>query len=268
MSAQAKRVRLSVSAAEAYRRAKLVESAVFAMKNDYRKVIDELMKSRQVKTISSEYGLDAEADEVGKTLKRLGKKWRGFFDGFSEKWSRDTVRLMSKRIKSDFASAWKGSLTIKASDRTKQFARLSADNSAQLIVSIPQEFHRRVSSEMIRQMNDYTQTFSKMQERIHLMLTDEYKRHKNKAKNLALDQTRKIYNGISENRMRDVGMTRYIWRHAGGSKEPREYHKNVLNGQTFDLNDPPVIDQKTGERGNPSDTYNCKCYKEIVVDFG
>ena len=109
--------------------------------------------------------------------------------------------------------------------------------------------------------------FANLKEFFDGALTSQYKTHKNKAKNLALDQTRNVYNSLATERMRDVGMTKYIWRHAGGSVNPREYHKFVLNGQTFDINNPPVIDLKTGKKGNPGDIWHCHCYKEMIVDF-
>ena len=67
--------------------------------------------------------------------------------------------------------------------------------------------------------------------------------------------------------MRDVGITQFKWVHAGGSKDPRNYHKNVLNGKVFNVDDPPIIDQKTGERGYPGQAINCKCYQVPVIEF-
>lgn len=73
---------------------------------------------------------------------------------------------------------------------------------------------------------------------------------------------------------RDQGWRRVQWRHSKGVKEPRKYHTdkwdgvsgkedgkpNALNGYVFPMGRPPVIDQKTGERGYPAQLINCRCY--------
>jgi SPP1 gp7 family putative phage head morphogenesis protein len=92
----------------------------------------------------------------------------------------------------------------------------------------------------------------------------EAKRH---AKNVALDQTRKAYMSINTERMRDVGVSKFEWIHTGGSQDPRQYHKTVLNGNVYDINDPPVIDQRTGERGLPGLLPFCRCTMRPVVTF-
>ena len=62
--------------------------------------------------------------------------------------------------------------------------------------------------------------FAKTQTELHKMLTGRFKRYRNKAKNLVLDQTKKTYEALNSQRMREIGVTQYIWRHAGGTQEP------------------------------------------------
>ena len=90
---------------------------------------------------------------------------------------------------------------------------------------------------------------------------------RNWAKNVAMDQTRKVYNHLNAGRMAAIGVTKYQWVHSGGSNHPRPYHRDVLNGQIFSLDDPPVIDLKTGERGKPGDAVFCRCTMRPVVEF-
>ena len=91
------------------------------------------------------------------------------------------------------------------------------------------------------------------------------------ARNVALDQTRKAYASLTKTRMLDAGLRQFEWRHSGGGQKPRAYHKNRwplgLNGGIFDVNDPPIIDKLTGERGLPSFAINCKCVMLPVLDF-
>ena len=92
-----------------------------------------------------------------------------------------------------------------------------------------------------------------------------------RARNMALDQTRKAFNSLNAARMQDVGVETYEWVHTGGSVAPRPFHINNsptgLNGGIFSLTKPPVIDPKTGERGIPGQLPNCKCRMRPVIKF-
>lgn len=104
---------------------------------------------------------------------------------------------------------------------------------------------------------------------------------KRRARNIALDQTRKAYNSINLRNMQDAGVQKAEWVHSGGSQKPRTYHQtrwdgvsgtkdgkpNGLNGFIFSLSNPPVIDKKTGERGFPGQLPYCHCRMAAVVEF-
>ncbi len=104
---------------------------------------------------------------------------------------------------------------------------------------------------------------------------------KRRARNIALDQTRKAYNDINYRNMQDVGIKKAEWVHSGGSQKPRTYHMtkwdgasglkdgkpNGLNGFIFSLDNLPVIDLKTGQRGKPGDAVNCHCRMAAVIEF-
>jgi len=102
-------------------------------------------------------------------------------------------------------------------------------------------------------------------------LNKQAKQTLNKAKNVALDQTRKAYTAINKARMEKVGVTKFEWIHSGGGREPRPYHKTPfpsgLNHGIFDINDPPIINKETGARGLPGDEINCKCFMRPVIQF-
>jgi len=53
------------------------------------------------------------------------------------------------------------------------------------------------------------------------------------------------------------GFTTFKW-HTNIDGRERPLHKQ-LNGQIFRFDNPPIIDERTGERGLPSQTYNCRC---------
>lgn len=104
------------------------------------------------------------------------------------------------------------------------------------------------------------------------VMTERYGEAKRHAKNVALDQTRKAYTAITSSKMKAAGVTKFEWVHTGGSQEPRKYHlrsasSGGLNGGVFDINDPPIIDEKTGERGLPGDAIFCRCTMRPIVTF-
>jgi SPP1 gp7 family putative phage head morphogenesis protein len=89
---------------------------------------------------------------------------------------------------------------------------------------------------------------------------------KRKAKNLAIDQTRKAYNTMNAGRMKKSGIKKYQWLHSGGGQKPRPDHI-AMNGNIYSFDDPPVIDEQTGERGIPGQAYNCGCTMLPIVEF-
>lgn len=106
---------------------------------------------------------------------------------------------------------------------------------------------------------------------IQKSLSNEARKVRNKAKNVALDQTRKAYNSLNKARMEKVGVKKFQWIHTGASQEPREHHQKMfpdgLNRGIYSFDDLPVIDEKTGERGIPGQAINCKCVMKPVIEF-
>ena len=89
---------------------------------------------------------------------------------------------------------------------------------------------------------------------------------KRKAENVARDQTRKSFNNLNRGRMQKLGLTHFQWLHTGGSAHPRELHVRY-NDRIFAFDDPPVIDENTGERGIPGQAINCRCRMRPVIAF-
>lgn len=103
-------------------------------------------------------------------------------------------------------------------------------------------------------------------------LTPELDAHgvtiRNWAKNVALDQTRKAYNGINRGRMEALGVKEFEWVHSGGSNHPRAYHRDVLNGKIFAFDDLPHLDGPSkGEKGIPGQAVFCRCTMRPIFRF-
>ncbi len=96
------------------------------------------------------------------------------------------------------------------------------------------------------------------------MIAKEKGISKKKAKFLARQETKLLVSEYRKNRFQQMGVTRYIWRTVLDGRE-RPLHKEH-NGKIFSWSNPPIIDDRTGERGNPGEAYNCRCIAIPVLD--
>ena len=62
----------------------------------------------------------------------------------------------------------------------------------------------------------------------------------------------------------EEGFTHYKWITNIDGRE-RPLHKE-LNGHIFRFDEPPIIDDRTGQKGNPGETYNCRCTFTPVIN--
>lgn len=249
-----------------------VDGILNLMARDVTRQVTKLYTSGLAKeSVAMDASLSAQTSIL---MNALAKKWEKRFNEFAKEFSKGMVGRQTKNTALDLRNSLEkisGGLTIQTdtmSQRTKDIARASIEQSISLIKSIQTDYIAEVREGLMRSITDSSQNYSSLTESVNELLTGRYRVQRNKAKNVVLDQTRKVYQGLSDQRMRDAGVTSYEWVHTGGSKQPRSYHRDVLNGQVFDLNDPPVIDLRTGEKGHPGDAINCKCIKRPVVKFG
>lgn len=143
----------------------------------------------------------------------------------------------------------------------KEILKASVSENVNLIKSIGEEYLTQVKGSVLRSIttgNGLASLVPALQKQKGI----SYR----KAKNIALDQTRKVYNNINVERMRVLGFEEYEWLHSGGGQRPRKDHI-AMNGKIYRLDNPPVIDRKTGERGHPGQAINCGCTMRPVVKF-
>lgn len=88
-----------------------------------------------------------------------------------------------------------------------------------------------------------------------------------KAKFLARQETSLMMSKLKETRYLDAGVNEYIWGCVVGSPAHpvRPMHKK-LEGKRFSWNNPPIVDEN-GNRKNPGQDYNCRCFPRPVVRF-
>lgn len=146
----------------------------------------------------------------------------------------------------------------------------AVERNVELINSIPSKYFGEVQEAVISSMTE-GQGLKDLVPKLEKIggITRE------RARFIALDQTRKAHKAASVQKMQEAGLRKFRWVHESVSAEPRAYHKDAwradgaggLNGGIFELSNPPVIDLGTGERGYPGDLINCRCRMEPVIEL-
>ncbi len=131
-----------------------------------------------------------------------------------------------------------------------------------LIKSIPDEYFKQITGAVARSIEngEGIQALTKQ-------LVSFGAKTERRAQLIAQDQTRKAYNSINMRKFEQAGVKRFRWRHNGGSREPREYHKNVLNGKIFDLDKGAPNDKPEPKYIYPAQLPYCHCTMEIVFEW-
>ena len=226
-----------------------------------------LFKSKEARDF---YAEDASLiSNARKLLRRLRKD----FDLYYEKNSKEVTKRMINRIDKQSSSALQssieklsGGLAVKTdfiSGDVKEILEASISRNVNLIKSIETKYFDDIEDLVMRSIAPGGRGLE------DLKVLDKMKdKTINRGVNIAKDQTRKAYNNLNAIRMGKAGIGKFIWRHSGGGRDPRDLHLNVLNGQIFSLDDLPVIDERTGERGIPGQAINCGCIMEPIATFG
>ena len=184
-----------------------------------------------------------------------------------------TVDKMVARTEKDSATKlgislkeMSGQLTLKTNifnDKLRDVLTATVAENVALIRRIPETYLDKVQGSVMRSIQTGNGLADLKPE------LDKYGvQTRNWAKNVALDQTRKAYNGINAQRMQALGVQEFEWVHSGGSNHPREYHKNTLNGKIFRFDDLPHLDgPNQGERGIPGQAPYCRCTMRPIFRF-
>ena len=157
-----------------------------------------------------------------------------------------------------------GGMSLKTSVMNSSLTNIykaSVAENVSLIKSIPAEYLQKVNGAVMRSIT----TGNGLQDLVPALQQYEGQTHR-RAKNIALDQTRKAYNSINKGRMQALGISQFQWHHSGGGAHPREDHIE-MDGNIYSFDNLPVIDERTGERGIPGQAPNCKCTMSPVFTF-
>ncbi|MDC9766646.1 phage minor head protein [Proteus mirabilis] len=235
-----------------------------AMIKDYEKVFSELNDDFEGFTMDASF-----ASQTRIWLNRLKRKWDKIFKQKSTEIADkfvSQVDIGAKRNLDDSLKQLSGGITIKTPampEALKDKIIASTAENVSLIKSIPLQFHQRIESVALRSISQGGEGAKTLLEEIR----DTGSVTESRANFIAVDQTRKITTACNYARMKSAGIRKAVWHHSNGSAEPRELHLE-LDGKEFDLDNPPIINKKTGRRGLPGEEPGCKCFWTPVIDFG
>lgn len=252
-------------AADRYK--KSLDFLINKMKKEYEREILRVYKS------SGEWGKHAVTDaniavSMKKVIGSLSKKWASIFnqnaqmvfEGFEKKLNRDNRVILAESLKK--MTGGKAVDIPNTTEAMKPIITASIAENVALIKSIPQEYLKRVEGAVMRSIVNGGVGASEVMKEIEHIGASTNKR----ASLIARDQTKKITVAVNSERMKSVGVKKFRWVHSSGSAVPRPLHVKY-NGMTFSVDDPPIIDEKTGERGMPGQLINCSCIAVPVFDF-
>lgn len=198
---------------------------------------------------------------------RLTAKFESLFGRKAKELAERMVAAADKNSKSALHMSLKelsGGLSLKTNLMNAQLKTITTATVAEnvsLIKSIPAQFMQQVQGDVLRGIT----TGQGLADIVPAL--EQYEGVTlRRARNIALDQTRKAYNNINKGRMEAIGVKRFQWVHSGGGQKPRELHIE-LDGEIFSFDDLPIIDERTGERGIPGQAINCRCTMVPVIEF-
>lgn len=253
------------AAEERYR--KSLESLIDEMRKAYERELSKLLRGLSVEDASLTADSNLGAD-VRKLLSSLSRIWQLRFSSAADKITSRMINQVDRQSKANLGKSLKqlsGGMAIKTPavpEAMREVISASIAENVDLIKSISTQYHQKISSTVLSAI----QTGGLGQKQIFDQIKHIGGVTDRRAKLIARDQVSKITSQYNAERAKSVGVKKFQWVHSGGGAEPRELHVK-LDGQIFDYDNLPVIDERTGERGLPGQLINCRCVSIPVLDF-
>ncbi len=228
----------------------------------------EVLRMFKTDAASAHFGEDASiASQSRILLVALGDRFNALFAKKAKPLAEGMINQTDKQATSTLHSSLQklsGGMSLKTSivdSSLQNIYKASVAENVSLIKSISSQYLQQVEGSVMRSIT----TGNGLQDLVPALEKYEDVTHR-RAKNIALDQTRKVYNSINKGRMQALGVEQFMWHHSGGGAHPREDHI-AMDGEIFSFDKLPVIDDRTGERGIPGQAPNCRCTMSPVFEF-
>lgn len=225
----------------------------------------------------STYGQDAKNSKGGSLVSPARILLNALLDKYNPAFTilaKKATARMIEQVNQNSATSLKMSLkdvskdlTVKTDfmgERLHEITKSATEESVGLIKTIPQTYFNAVQKAVMNSISKDGKGIADLKR----FLTPIYQGNERKAELVALDQTRKVYQRINSERMKQLGIKKFKWLHSGGGAVPRALHVE-LSGQIFSFDNPPEIGEMYGQKvhGLPGDLPNCGCRMSPVFDF-
>lgn len=168
------------------------------------------------------------------------------------------------KVERDFRASVKG-ITIAPELSPEQRRRLSTEWEKNLQLYI-KDFTEKEIGELRGKVKEAAFSGDRYGSAIKT-IQESYGVSANKAKFLARQETSLLMTKYKQTRYEDAGVNEYKWGCVTGTAlhPVRPAHKK-LEGKIFRWDDPPIVDDK-GNRKNPGQDYNCRCFAKPIARF-
>lgn len=134
-----------------------------------------------------------------------------------------------------------------------EIARTYTENVRRYVIK---DFANERIPEMRRKIQELVLQGYRM-DKVQALLQKEYGFMAKKAKFLAQNETTIMLSEYKKVTYKKMGFNKFIWKTILDGKE-RPLHQ-ALHNTVWSYDDPPIIDERTGVKGLPGQTYNCRC---------
>lgn len=237
------------------------------MVKDYDRQIRQLYKREGGVTLDASI-----ASQARILMNKLGEKWAALFRKRSGEIVDKMISQVDRASTASLNASLKelsGGLTIKTPDMPadlKERVTAAIAGNVNLITSIPAQYHDKVAGTVLRSIEQGGEGAHDIYKMAMRNITEQGISVHKRAAFIARQETSKVSTILQSERMRSVGVTKFIWRHGKSGAEPRQEHID-MDGNVYSIDDPPVI-MPDGTRGLPGDAFNCRCWMQPVIEFG
>lgn len=235
-----------------------------AYKKELLKLVDDMQESVSYWVESAynrEVAFDSAAEVLADVIRKRVERWQKEFDRRASFIAKKFIGKINKYTSSTLKRDVKKKMPTVKFQTTPALDNvidsLVAENVS-LIRSIPSRYFSEIEvlvQHSIREGRNLAYLTD--------MLEKRYGITRRRAILIATDQNNKATESINRQRVLDLGITKGVWKHTGGSKEPRKSHQHA-SGKEFDLKKGCLID---GEYIYPGQLINCRCSFEPLIDW-
>ena len=214
---------------------------------------------------------DSISSQARIALNQLYEKYGDKFSDKAKKLAKQLLKRTNKYANNQMNAALKGMLGEAAKDFLLKGAAITPEKSeimkalifenVSLIRSIHNEYFKQITGSVARSIENADGIKQLIKD-----LNSYGAKSNRRAQLIAQDQTRKAYNSINLRNFQENNIKKFEWVHSGGSREPRKYHKDVLNGKIFDID--KGAPSEDGKRYiYPGQEPYCRCIMKAVLSF-